>query len=302
MPATAAVGLVLSAPSTVNAILQFCQTVQFARQFNGDFALSSARLELAGLRVAQWAQSTGIIQAEDEPGHTHLSEREQQKAEPILNKILQAFESAEKQSQKYARDNSYQYAEAQLASPPSTDQRSLVLALRTRTRRYASNPISSDFMAKTRWMVYRKAPFEKLVGDVSEAVKELVEMFPAQKPQQQALCQRDLSVLNEPQLQAVDKIADENDDTELQKATKKVAHEKGLSFEGNTVQDRANINMGNAYNAEVRNPQGISVARNTFSGASDSRFGHSFGMPRINIPDTSRVSSDTDGAGTHYTH
>lgn len=62
MPATAAAGPVLGLPNNVLSIISLCQTVHFARNYEGDFALSSARLEMAGLRLMQWRQSVQSVQ------------------------------------------------------------------------------------------------------------------------------------------------------------------------------------------------------------------------------------------------
>ena len=81
-------------------------------------------------------------------------------------------------------------------------------------------------------------------------------------------------------------VADEGDDTEVREVTQTIVRMKGLSFEGNTIKDGANVDMGNEYREtrEAKELQGFYVRRNDFSGNSVARFGHSIGGTRTYRP------------------
>ncbi|KAF2716043.1 hypothetical protein K431DRAFT_289751 [Polychaeton citri CBS 116435] len=280
MSADTVMSSVLGVPGALNAVIQTCQAIQFGRRFNGDFALSSAKLQITGLQLAQWGQAVGIIEMEDGESTTRLSNTDQQKAMHILSKILQAFASAKEQCRKYAEDDSRDDLDTEIIPSTKSADR-MILAIRTRTNQYRINPISSKVIDKARWVIYRKSQFEKLVGDIRAATNELIEIFPAQKSEQRTLCARDLSDLDTDDLKTVESIADDLDDLDLQKVAQSVASSRGLRLEGNTVRSGV-IDMGNEYSTAegAKGLQSITVRRNDFSGNSVSRFGHSVGVSR----------------------
>lgn len=224
----------------------------------------------------------------------------------MLQKILQAFDNAKRKSQTYA--NERKIAEPGDAAQEQRNDASVIkklrlrLAIRTRSDQYSNEanekPVTASFMNKTRWIVYRKPHFDKLIADICEAIRELIELFPTEKARVQELCQRDLSGLEPEQLELVDEIADDADDFELQEATKVAMEAGGLVFASSEVSGRATYNMGNQHDriATALELQSIRVVGSKFRGSSVSNFGHTIGRSRRDRPSATTISQPEESS------
>lgn len=298
MAATAAIGPILGAPGTLNACIQLCQTVQFARNYEDDFALSKARLLMVGLRLKEWGQALELI-PNDDTGRSQISssalnESQKQNVQDIFDMILQAFENAKTKSNSYACRNKLSNAETLGEDQEAVEKKGVCFAIRARLsgRDKPLKAVTADLMDKTRWIIYRKDHFNTLLTNICAATKELVESFPVQRDLQQKICQHDVSKLDESQIQLLSQPDFVGEDTELQKAISVIMNEKGLHFHDNKVRHRAKINMGNKYGKKAMVPSGITVNGNAFSGKSVSQFGHSIGISRSYKSSSSQSETD----------
>lgn len=283
--ATDAASLAFGLPGALNACIQLCEKIQFARNYEGDFAVASARLMVAGLRLKQWGKALGLLAETNgmplKAPAVPISARSMQEAKRIFDRILQAFNSVEEKSNKYAHQQGIRHAETMDAT---NDKTGLYQAIRSKLASPRSNarPVTAGFKEKARWIIYRRAHFNELLETICTVTKELMELFPIQRPVQQALCEKDLSSLSPSHIQRVFDPNFIGKDVDLGTACRGAMANAGLVFKGNTVTNRQGIDMGNEYETrtKIREVPGISVQDNMFSGSSVVRFGHSVGVAR----------------------
>ncbi|KAK4225940.1 heterokaryon incompatibility protein s [Podospora fimiseda] len=152
--------------------------IQLGRHFGRDYQTAALKLDLLKLRLSRWANAV----TESGYGAAVGLEEERAKVEEILGQIVYLFEDAEKRSAKFTKTSSTQAAPA---ASSEADFEALRLKMKTLALKRQKR---SSFTQKASWApLYEGKYFNCLIEDIDPLVRDLVELFPEAKTQQQQL-------------------------------------------------------------------------------------------------------------------
>lgn len=178
--ATAAMGLA----GTFTACVDCFEYIQFGRKFGGDFEKCLLKLEIIKLRLTRWGASIDI------DSKTYLPETEDDiETERLLGNILLLFSSTEETTKRFRPNAKVEDLPLLESAELSASSGSLL----AKTREIAARrQKGTGFFKKTRWALYEKKKFERLIDDLNEFVGALVELFPAAVAKQEMMSKEDV--------------------------------------------------------------------------------------------------------------
>lgn len=199
-PVGLAVG-VLGLAGLFNNAVDCFEYVQISRTFGTQYQTSLLKLDASRLYLSRWGRSVGLganTEGVESLGLLNLSPREIEQAEHLLGQIHGLFQDAQKSSQRYEQrakpgDQSLvtHNSETDLERVPAfLHQKMRDLAIRRQGR--------TKLRGKIRWALYEQKKFSRLVEDIDDLVKSLVDLFPAAAPVQQQLCESELFEVTTP--------------------------------------------------------------------------------------------------------
>ncbi|KAI4858680.1 hypothetical protein F4820DRAFT_441963 [Hypoxylon rubiginosum] len=213
--------------------------VQFGRQFGRNYQTAILKLDLIKLRLCRWADAVSTPSKHASVG----SEAEAAKVKEVLGQIIYLFEETERTSKKFktseGRTDTHSVADLD-ADIESIHLKMKNLALKRQKR--------SSFTPKASWALFEEKYFNRLIEDVDPLVRDLVEMFPAAKEEQQKLSVEEAQQLQNEQGIATLQDANDGQDDLLRESIAQALASKGRHrFVGNVTKGDIRVTFGNTF-------------------------------------------------------
>lgn len=158
--------------------------IHLGRQFGRNYQTAVLKLDLLKLRLSRWADAV----SKSGYGVANESEYEITKVKETLGQVIYLFEETEKRSAKFGKTSLKQDAPV----PDNVDFEAIHLKMRSLALKRQKR---SSFAKKASWALHEEKSFNRLIEDIGPLVRDLVEMFPAVKEQQQQLSVEDAQEL-----------------------------------------------------------------------------------------------------------
>ena len=243
-----------------------------------------AKLEAAELQFTRWGATMGFLK---EPfDHDALfkaslwSEEDIKKAKKWMGHIQDAFDDAEKISDRYKLSLEGDEDESEILEVLDRDAelektepkvKRLVYSMRKITRRRQKE---MGLGKKMKWAIYRKTDFESLVEVISRLVDNLVKLFPALHPQQKELCQEEMKSIEKESIPALVEVLGKNDKF-LNLAIAEEIKTHGNVFQDVVVDGTGFTRLGDTYeNAPHVKPKGMKFTGLHIGGSGTTHAGH----------------------------
>jgi hypothetical protein len=251
--------------------------IQLGRKFGEDYGKCVLRLDAAKVRMSRWGASMGLG---PEPQQHHnkisISEEEFYLAQSLLEQIMNSFEDAEKLSGRYRKHATLQKTKTDdlVVCDARTDLEPRYQRLHQTMRQLAiRRQRGTNILKKTTWALYEKKKFDTMIEDITGFVTQLVDLFPAAKEDQTALCKTEVSAIKETEDLALLKGIAGDDDNVLTIAVNGEMERRGHTVTNWTASGNAKMWAGddNAFGVESKSHH-FSVF--SVSGAADVRLGN----------------------------
>ncbi|KAI3343195.1 prion-inhibition and propagation-domain-containing protein [Ustulina deusta] len=166
--------------------------VQLGRRFGKDFQTDQLTLSLLKLRLSRWGAAVGV---ESDPplslSQPNASAAEIAVAKDTMLQMLVLFADSEKVSRRY--DLSGQQPGEDSSALTEADMEALLSALDNRMRRLAERRQKRAGLLKiTRWALYDKEHYARLVEGITKLLDALDQAFPTPEKRAAALAQEEL--------------------------------------------------------------------------------------------------------------
>ncbi|KAI4639908.1 hypothetical protein J4E93_008707 [Alternaria ventricosa] len=229
-----AAGLTLGAlgiAALFNNALECFQYVRVAKDFGQDFETYRIRLHLSEIRLSHWGSVVGVTDTDNETP-LHCSPGEQEIAQRTLRQIIKLFQATEDKAKSLERRSS---------EPELSDRMRKLCDNMNKLALGRTNKASKakdGLYTKTKWALFSREGFIKLVESITNLVNELIAAFPdGIKKNRERLCNEDVEelVANEPEVSTLLKDALGEDDEQMQSALQKAAaatHQNTTTFSG----------------------------------------------------------------------
>jgi hypothetical protein len=189
--------------------------IQASKSFGTEFETLVIRLDCAHLRLARWGQANGLgseVSQEQSLQGTTILKDEVQRAERLLSQIVNLFDQAEKQSNKYRGQEVD--SEEDLTEPSLTLHRCMRAICARRQK-------GTSLMKKAKWALHGRESFVKLVDSAHGLVGDLTTLFASSIPTQAILCDEEAASIPGVALRLLKDIAAQ-DDSMLEAAISKL--------------------------------------------------------------------------------
>ena len=238
-PAGLAVGVLAIAGLFNNAVDCF-EYVQIGRNFGQGYQTGLLKLDGARLRLSRWGQSVGLShELKDTQSLSQVSESAQEvnKAEQILNQVLELFADAEGISAKF-KTRAGRSEQEVLVHNSQVDLEPAALTLHNKMRDLSiKRQNQTGLRQKAKWALYEEKHFKRLIEDITSLVDDLIELFPAAQASQKTLCTAEVAEMSaEGNLSMLETVV-QGQDTLLEKAIVKAIKSRSpaapnISFSG----------------------------------------------------------------------
>ncbi|KAJ0267863.1 hypothetical protein COL940_013957 [Colletotrichum noveboracense] len=250
--------------------------IQIGRQFGKGFQTAVLKLDVIRLRLSRWARAI----TDSDYGVSVESQDEINKVKEVLGHIIYLFEETEKRSKKF--NASKENGDARFTDG---DQDADVELIHQRMKRLAlKRQKRGTFAQKAACALYEEQQFNRLIEDVGDLVKELVEMFPAAMAQQQQLSIEEADDLHGEKSIGALQDANEGEDDLLRESVAQVMATSQLKhkFAENNVRDQVRARYGDEFhgNAYSTGP-GSLYEKNEASGDVTVHYGDAYGYGSI---------------------
>ena len=235
---------VLGITALFNNALECFQYVRVAKDFGQDFETYQIRLHLSEIRLSHCGSVVGITDTEDET-RLHCSPDEQEVAQRTLKQIIKLFQVTEEKAKNLERRS----------SEPELGDRMRKLCDKMNKlalgRTNKASKTKDGLYTKTKWALFSRDGFIKLVESISSLVNELIAAFPdGIKKKRERLCDEDVEelVANEPELSTLLKDALGEDDEQMHGALQKAVaatHQNTTTFSGSG--ENKGLQLGQNY-------------------------------------------------------
>jgi hypothetical protein len=250
--------------------------IQLGRKFGEDYGKCLLRLDAAKVRMSRWGTSMGLGPESHQFPNKLISEEEFRLAQSLLEQIMDSFADAERLSERYKKHAILQKAkvgdlgvyDAKADLEPKYQrlhQTMRELAIRRQS--------ATGLVKKTAWALYEKKKFDTMLEEVTAFVNELVDLFPAAKDDQAALCKTEVSAIKETEDLAMLEAVIGDGDQVLAGAVADEMQRRGHRVSDWQAKDNAKVWVGddNAFGVESKSHD---FSRFTVSGSADVRLGN----------------------------
>ncbi|KAF5543553.1 hypothetical protein FPHYL_11254 [Fusarium phyllophilum] len=266
------VSLAAAAAGTFTSIVQCFEYVELSRRFGKDFRKSQARFDALKLQLTRWGISAGIL-VDPFTGtcrYIKVDAEIKELAERLLQSILEDSEEIRRKSKKY-RDK-HASSPSDLEVFHETDMDSQTLALTANVQRiYEKRTKGISWVKKTKWAVYEKKLFDRLLDDIGENLGNLESLCKPIIDYQRQIVQIEVEEIQSDgatgTLELLRDASDANNDTMLRQAVASAiaARGSGHKWVKTDVSDT------------VKLEQGDRIGNNYTGYAPAGRIGHNYG-------------------------
>lgn len=186
-------GLILAVFGAFNNAIQCFNYVHLAKTFNRDAQTTQLKLDVAKLRLSRWGRSVGLDEVDETrpslPPGISPSADEFERAKQLLEHIYGLFEDADKQSQRLMSKSD----SATISSgTPSTELDHPTASLHDKLSKLSlQNFKPRRALARAKWAIHSEKHVRRLIEDITDGVKDLVELFPAGQTVQKQLVEEE---------------------------------------------------------------------------------------------------------------
>ena len=207
--------------------------IQLGRQFGRDYGKCLLKLDAAKVRMSRWGAAVGLGPEPYLKRQISASDKELGLAQNLLEQIMESFKDAEGISERFKKHSIIQKTRTDdlLVYDANSDLDPSYQRLHLTMRELANQrQRGTSIRKKTSWALYEKKRFDTMIEDITRFVGELVELFPAIREDQRALCKAEASAIRETQgLTLLNTIVSE-DDNLLAAEVKKEMNSRGSYF------------------------------------------------------------------------
>ncbi|KAH6999492.1 prion-inhibition and propagation-domain-containing protein [Ilyonectria destructans] len=267
------VSLAASATGTFTSIVQCFEYVELGRRFGKDFTKSQAQLDALKLQVTRWGIAAGIL---PDP-RTGLRQSvvvdsvTERTVENLLSSILEDIGEVEHKSNKYRAQNASAGADLEVFGPSDMDESTQALSARTKTI-WAKRTKAVSWVKRTKWAVYEKKYFDRLLEDISGNLGHLEKLSQPIVDSQQDLCRVEVEEVGDGQsdavLQLLHDASQSNGDGLLEQALREAIAARGCGHRWERTEVGDNVKLA----------QGDRIASDFKGHAPLGRLGHNYGV------------------------
>lgn len=223
--------------------------VEIGKNFGNDFNICLLRLDVAKLRMTQWAESVGLTPERARQGlNVQLSEEETNLAEGLFGEIRNSFQQAERLSNSYGpkTDGSQRPLTGALeVCNPATDLEPVSKRVHSTVWKLAKRrQLDASLSSKTKWALRDKRRFSSLINNIDVLLTDLLNLVPASKARQEAICKADMEVFDDSESLGALNQAAADDDSILKRAISRRATSVGHSFSNFEADENAEFHFG----------------------------------------------------------
>lgn len=183
---------IVSLATAFDSVVNCFEYIHLGKEFDSDFQDCVLKLDNARLRLSRWGEAVGLDQVEKDTvslNDTKLSKKNIPKAKERLDFILDEIEKVKRLSGRF---------DESLVVSPESRLNPAAMFLHKKMRRLAKMRGNHLSMPETiRWAVYDRGHFRDMIGKIGDHTKELQELFPAAKPLEKALVDKETLELSE---------------------------------------------------------------------------------------------------------
>ena len=256
--------------------MQCFDYVQLGRAFGDDYGKCLLRLDAAKLRLSRWGEAVGIAVTSQDRKPVVLSPQEFHLAQSLLQQIQDSFDDTEKISKRYRKHAEMEsstngvlavYSEQSDLRPQEKQLHSQLRAIAFRRQQ------STGLVQKTRWALYEKKRFDSLIGDITDFVDKLINLFPVARESQTSICQAELRTITDEQDLVTLRAIARTDDEILQRGIEEELTRRGHVVTDWKAGDDADVWIGdeNAFGVDSK---GHHVSKFAVSGSAKVRLGN----------------------------
>jgi len=279
-----AVSLATALSGTLVSVVECFEYMQLARRFGKDFDKSQARLVVLKLQITRLGVSIGALQDPDTGRYRTVTadEATAAAAKELLEAIQYDANEVERRAQKYRGEPlSVTVTELDSAAPDSDGNdkdATTTTALVSQTDTIVAKRLRGvSWTRKTKWALYEKNRFDRLLGDVAQNLGELEKLFEDKSVTQVAesqreLCRAEVGQVRDGQPEAVMELLGDvcqaNGDTLLEQAVRDDIAARGA----------CHIYARNEFSEDAKIEQGDRIAQGYTGQAPVGRRGHNYGV------------------------
>jgi hypothetical protein len=256
------------------SVVECFEYVELGRHFGKDFDKSQARLAALKLQITRWGISTGAL-PDPRTGRHRTVEVETDVAATavrLLSAIRDDIVEVENMSQKFS-DQQPSTSRVDLTIIGVNDIAASTGALNSQTNKIVSKRVQGvSFVRKTKWAIYEKKIFDRLLDDITKNLGHLEKLLPLVARSLRELCLMEVEGVQNGQSEAVMELLSDashaNNDTLLKQAVREaiISGSSGHQWERTEVDDHVNLEQGDR------------IAMGYAGQAPTGRIGHNFGM------------------------
>ncbi|KAH7120540.1 prion-inhibition and propagation-domain-containing protein [Dactylonectria macrodidyma] len=271
------VSLATALSGTFVSVITCFEYLEFGRHFEKDFNKTQARLAALKLRITRW----GIVAGAFPDPHTGEHRKVMADAETVstasnlLNAIQADTVEVEEESKRY-RVQPVSASSVDLSVLGRDDMHASVQALNVQTNVIVTRRVKGvSLTRRTRWALYEKKRFDRLLDDISENFGQLEDLFPQLVESLRELCRVEAEEVRRVEDDQVDMTmellrdaSEANSDRLLEQAVREtiISRGSGHRWEKTTMSDYARLH------------QGDHIASGFRGHAPTGRIGHNFGV------------------------
>ncbi|KAF5648022.1 hypothetical protein F52700_1236 [Fusarium sp. NRRL 52700] len=266
------VSLAAAVAGTFTSIVQCFEYVEIGRRFGKDFPKSQARFDVLKLQLTRWGVSAGIL-VDPQTGTCRCIEVDDEikdLAGRLLQSILEDSEEIQRKSKKYRDKHASSPADLEVFHENDMDGQTRAL-MASAQRIYEQRTKDISWIKKTKWAVYEKKLFDRLLDDIGESLGNLERLCKPIIDYQRQIVQMEIEEIQHDgeseTLELLRDASDANNDTVLQQAVASAiaARGSGHTWVKTDVSDT------------VKLEQGDRIANNFAGHAPIGRIGHNYG-------------------------
>ncbi|KAM0362806.1 hypothetical protein ACHAO7_011218 [Fusarium culmorum] len=266
------VSLAAAVAGTFTSIIQCFEYIELGRRFGKDFQKAHARFAALKLQLTRWGVSAGILL--DPQTGTRRDVKIEVEVEELVRNLLQSvlddIQEIKDKSAKYREQHGSSPIDLQVFDQNDMDSQTFALAKNVQSI-YEKRTNGVSWARKTKWAVYEKKQFDRLLEDIGENLGNLEKVCQPIIDYQRQLVQIEVGEIQQDEsteiLELLYEASEANNDTLLQQAVSAAISARGSGHRW----DKTDVSDG------VMLQQGDRIAANFTGQAPIWRIGHNFG-------------------------
>ncbi|KGO68017.1 hypothetical protein PITC_053050 [Penicillium italicum] len=195
-----------SIPAIFTSCVDCYHYVQIGRAFERDYGMVLCKLEASELRLTRWGKAMGITGPDSRLSASLYGEHEIITAYNWLKEIQTAFTTAFEPPLGFKKRVTPEEFSPLDQNPATNATNEPYSSLHKTMRKIIDGRLTPRKRDRIAWALHKREDYESLVGNISELVNNLIELFHSTTDQQARLCQEEAQSMDSDALRSMGSI------------------------------------------------------------------------------------------------